>query len=95
MGAGSLPYGVIREVWKAVWGDDVTVAKRSAANQHRVRCPYHDDRSPSCDVNLAKNTFYCRSCEAQGGLAEVVIRAGNAHTRAQAFDWIKAHGIAL
>ena len=41
MGAGSLPYGVIREVWKAVWGDDVTVAKRSAANQHRVRCPYH------------------------------------------------------
>lgn len=88
-------YGTIQRVWQVVWGDDVAQARRSASNQHRVHCPYHADSHPSCDVNLQKNTFCCRSCDAQGGLLDVVVLAGNAANRAAAVEWLRQHGIAL
>lgn len=89
------PYDTIRKVWAVVWGDDVTQGRLSAPDQHRVRCPYHSDSHPSCDVNLKKNTFYCRSCDARGGLLDVVVLAKNARTRAEAADWLRAHGVVL
>jgi hypothetical protein len=88
-------FGTIRTVWQTVFGDDVSVGRRSAPDQYKVVCPFHDDHSPSCDVNLAKNTFYCRSCEAQGGLLDVVVLARNAPNRSQAIDWLKQHGVVL
>lgn len=31
------------------------------------RCPFHDDRSPSLSVNVAKNRWHCFGCQRGGG----------------------------
>lgn len=33
-----------------------------------VRCPMHDDRTPSMSINLRKGVFYCWGCGKAGGL---------------------------
>jgi DNA primase len=31
-----------------------------------LRCPFHDDRTASASVNLAKNAFACHACAVKG-----------------------------
>jgi hypothetical protein len=83
----------IRDVWIAVHGDDPAVGALTGEDQHRILCPYHFERTASCDVSFAKNTFFCRSCEAKGGVLDVVVLAGEANTRSEAIDWLKARGV--
>lgn len=45
---------------------------RQGKGEWRGRCPHPDrhtngDANPSCDLNDAKNTYFCRSCNAGGG----------------------------
>jgi DNA primase len=84
----------IQRIWQAVFGEDVTRGKRSAPEQYRVLCPWHHENHPSCDVSLAKNTFFCRSCPARGGALQVVVLAGYARDNGEAVEWLKAHGVA-
>jgi hypothetical protein len=86
---------LIEQVWLAVFGERLSEKKRSAPDQARVVCPFHADHSPSCDVNLAKNVFFCRSCGAKGGYLDVVIRAGFASTRREAATWLQRRGLTL
>jgi len=86
---------MIREVWQACFGQDVTAAKKSGPNQYRVLCPFHSEKSPSCDVEIVKNVFTCRSCEAHGGYLDVVVLAGNAANRREAHEWLERHGVRL
>lgn len=37
----------------------------------KVRCPFHEEVTPSCVVDLRKRTFYCFGCEAEGFIQEV------------------------
>jgi hypothetical protein len=91
----TLRHGVIRDVWIAVFGDDPARGHTSAPSQHRVLCPFHAERSPSCDVHLEKNTFICRSCGAAGGALDVVVREGNAKNRSTAITWLKEQGVSI
>ena len=84
---------MIREVWQAVFGEDITARKASGRNQFRVVCPFHDDHSPSCDVSTAKDAFVCRSCGAAGGYLDVVVRAGFADSRRSAVEWLQRRGL--
>ena len=86
---------MIDRVWQAVFGETVATKRRTGPDQYRVLCPFHVERHPSCDVSLAKNTFICRSCGAAGGYLDLVIRAGNASTRAEAARWLERHGVRL
>jgi hypothetical protein len=43
--------------------------------ERRGLCPFHDDRSPSLNVNPAKQTFICRACGAKGGAIDFIARA--------------------
>jgi len=40
-------------------------------DEAKVCCPFHDDETPSCSVNVMKQRFYCHAsgCHAKGGLA--------------------------
>lgn len=42
----------------------------AAENEVKVRCPFHDDKTPSCSVNVKKNLFNCHTagCRASGDL---------------------------
>jgi hypothetical protein len=32
-----------------------------------IRCPFHDDRNPSCSVSLRKRCYHCFGCPKPGG----------------------------
>lgn len=42
--------------------------------ERMVRCPFHDDRSPSCSVNLEKKIFHCFACGETGTILDFVAR---------------------
>jgi DNA primase len=43
-------------------------------DQAKIRCPFHDDRDPSCSVNLAKGVFNCHACHHAGNVLDFVHR---------------------
>ena len=84
---------MIERVWFAVFGESLADKRRSGPKQVRVICPFHQDRSPSCDVSLAKDAFFCRSCGAAGGYLDVVVKAGLADSRRDAAAWLERRGV--
>ncbi len=46
-------------------------------NSLRIRCPFHDDSTPSCDISQQKLQFICRSCQAQGGVVKLLSKLTN------------------
>ncbi|HUV07931.1 MAG TPA: phage/plasmid primase, P4 family [Spirochaetia bacterium] len=45
------------------WGND---------GEGICRCPFHDDRNPSCSINIQKETFYCHACGEKGTLRQLL-----------------------
>ena len=43
-------------------------------DQAKICCPFHDDRDPSCSVNLAKGVFNCHACHHAGNVLDFVHR---------------------
>ncbi|WP_299293985.1 CHC2 zinc finger domain-containing protein [uncultured Tateyamaria sp.] len=41
--------------------------------QVKIHCPFHDDRTPSCSINLTGKKFNCFGCDAQGNLLDFII----------------------
>ena len=42
----------------------------------QIRCPFHDDKNPSCSINTEKNTFICHACGEKGTLSFLLARCG-------------------
>jgi hypothetical protein len=40
--------------------------------QAMIRCPYHQDGTPSCSVNLVGEGFHCFGCEAKGSFYKII-----------------------
>jgi DNA primase len=40
--------------------------------ERMIRCPFHDDRTPSCAINLDKKLFHCFACGAQGTILDFI-----------------------
>lgn len=81
----------IKAVWRALFGEDLDLARRVTANQVAVLCPWHAERHPSCHISLDKNAFFCRSCSSSGGALDAVILEGHASNRREAANWVRAH----
>ena len=43
-------------------------------DQFTIRCPFHDDRTPSCSINVSKGLFHCFGCPASGNVLDFVHR---------------------
>lgn len=46
--------------------------------QKTILCPFHDEKTPSCKVNLEKRTFHCFGCDAKGNVLDFVAKIENA-----------------
>jgi hypothetical protein len=68
-----------------------TVPEPSHVTRARVRCPSakHADSHASCDLDLARSVWKCRTCGAGGGVLDMVIAAGKANHRAEAAQWLE------
>jgi len=55
------------------------VEAQRRGNSLRIRCPYHDDDNPSCDISQERQFFTCRACHVSGDAVTLVSRlAGEA-----------------
>lgn len=50
------------------------IAAVGQGDQAKILCPFHDDRDPSCSVNLAKGVFHCHACHHAGNVLDFVHR---------------------
>lgn len=41
----------------------------------KVKCPFHDDRTPSASVNLEAGKFRCFVCDKQGDSIDLIMEA--------------------
>ncbi|MGD8811073.1 MAG: CHC2 zinc finger domain-containing protein [Gammaproteobacteria bacterium] len=48
------------------------IALRGQGAERMIRCPFHDDASPSCAVNLDRKLFHCFACGAKGTVLDFV-----------------------
>jgi len=48
--------------------------KAKGRDELRIRCPYHEDNSPSCDISLRKLEFVCRSCQVSGDIFALFVK---------------------
>src|SRR5436305_6651868 len=45
---------------------------RKAGSRYTGRCPFHEERTPSCSVNAVDKLYYCFGCGAKGDLITFV-----------------------
>ncbi len=52
-------------------------------NQVKITCPFHDDKTPSCSINIADSKFNCFGCDAKGNVLEFVVQmeGGDPHDK--------------
>lgn len=46
--------------------------ERPGDRQVKIHCPFHDDASPSCSINLEKGIFNCFGCSAEGNVLDFI-----------------------
>ena len=61
----------------------------------QIHCPYHEDKNPSCSVNIDKETFFCHACGEKGKLSALIERCGGAPQSPgnTQYDYLDAEGI--
>ncbi len=73
---GLIPEEIISEIRErtdivAVVGEHVQL--RKSGQNHKGLCPFHDEKTPSFNVNSAKQFFYCFGCQKKGDVFTFVM----------------------
>lgn len=73
---GLIPDEIISEIRErtdivAVVGEHVQL--RKAGQNHKGLCPFHDEKTPSFNVNAGKQFFYCFGCQKKGDVFTFVM----------------------
>ncbi len=71
----SIDYGAIKdqarfETILAIYG----LETRGHGAERMTWCPFHDDKSPSCSINLEKKVFHCFGCGEKGTILDFVAK---------------------
>ena len=67
--AGKIPQDFINELLTRIDIVDVIdayVPLKKAGKNHKACCPFHDEKTPSFNVNQDKQFYYCFGCTASG-----------------------------
>jgi hypothetical protein len=80
----------IRRAYELSTGVSTACAKR-IGRHITVQCAAraHVDAHASCDLDVEKNAWVCRSCSASGGVLDLAVAAGHAPDRAGAAKWFE------
>ncbi len=67
-------------------------------DQGKLCCPFHDDKNPSCSVNVKDNVFNCFGCSEKGTIWQLLDRAGITYQRDSdngntPYDYVDAVGV--
>ena len=54
---------------------------RKAGKEYMGKCPFHDDRQPSLEVNQDKQLFYCFSCQRKGDVVNFIMQIEDLDTK--------------
>lgn len=54
---------------------------RKAGKEYIGRCPFHQDKHPSLQVNQEKQLFYCFSCQRKGDLINFIMQIEDLDTK--------------
>lgn len=54
---------------------------------------HQDTDHPSCDYNVIKETFHCKTCDLGGNVLTLVVAAGRAGSNKDARKWLRAEGL--
>ena len=54
---------------------------RKAGKEYIGKCPFHEERQPSLEVNQDKQLFYCFSCQRKGDLINFIMQIENLDTK--------------
>jgi len=46
--------------------------EKVGTKQVKIHCPFHDDQTPSCSINLKRGIFNCFGCPAEGNVLEFI-----------------------
>jgi hypothetical protein len=89
------PLPPIAAVYAAVTGRSIAGVSPRIDGSVVVSCPSerHNDRHPSCAVNVKKNVFYCRSCGVGGGVLDLPIVAGLSRNRRESAQLLRERGL--
>ena len=78
--AGHIPESFIDDLLGRVDIVDVIgsrVQLKKSGRNHKGLCPFHDEKTPSFNVNEDRQTFYCFGCEAHGTAAGFLMEYDN------------------
>lgn len=50
------------------------ITLESDRKQAKISCPFHEDSTPSCSINIEKGIFKCFGCEAKGNVLDFMVR---------------------
>lgn len=50
------------------------ITAEGTSAQRKIRCPFHEDKRPSCSINLERKVFHCFGCGAKGNILDFVHR---------------------
>src|SRR5262245_48100658 len=73
-----------RESAVEIFGRHLDLTPLRGRHRGLVRCPFHQDRTPSLSVDLEAGMFHCFGCGASGGIAKFRELVGEQPTTANA-----------
>jgi hypothetical protein len=62
-------------------------------NKTTCRCPFHDDKTPSCSVDLEKQVWFCHACGFGGSVIDLLIRSQGLSVKAALRELALAAGL--
>lgn len=67
--------------------------KFSAGDEVLVVCPFHEDKKPSCAINIKKKVFHCHACAAEGDFISFMARATGHQRRIVTIELEERYGL--
>lgn len=71
---GKPDLALVLEYYARIEGRGLDLSRVSDAGWNKIKCPFHDDHTPSAVVNFDTGRFRCYACDAPSGDSIDVIR---------------------